>query len=97
MTSLERSRESLANDLASTSAQVQSLQEELNILPVVRNNLQVSNRSGLKSGLVNPHIWVRKLSHLPGIKLKNLNLPRFVILSNIAITNNTSDCSIREY
>ena len=41
MTSLERSRESLANDLASTSAQVQSLQEELDTLPVVKNNLQV--------------------------------------------------------
>ena len=42
MTSLERSRESLANDLANTSAQVQSLQEELKILPIVRDNLQVS-------------------------------------------------------
>ena len=41
VTSLERSRESLANDLASTSAQVQSLQEELDTLPVVKNNLQV--------------------------------------------------------
>ena len=43
MTSLERSRESLTNDLASTSAQVQSLQEELQTLPVVQNNLQVSS------------------------------------------------------
>ena len=41
VTSLERSRESLANDFASTSAQVQSLQEELDTLPVVKNNLQV--------------------------------------------------------
>ena len=43
VTSLERSRDSLTNDLASTSAQVQSLQEELQILPVVQNNLQVSS------------------------------------------------------
>ena len=43
VTSLERSRESLANDLASTSAQVQYLQEELDTLPVVKNNLQVHN------------------------------------------------------
>ena len=41
--SLERSRESLATDLASTSAQVQSLQEELKSLPVVKDNLQVCN------------------------------------------------------
>ena len=28
---------------------------------------------------------------------KNLGCPRFVILSNIAVTNDTSNCSIREY
>jgi len=44
VTSLERSRESLASDLANTSAQVQTLQEELKTLPVVRNNLQVSSK-----------------------------------------------------
>ena len=43
VTSLERSRESLATDLASTSAQVQSLQEELKSLPVMKDNLQVCN------------------------------------------------------
>ena len=31
------------------------------------------------------------------VKLKNLDRPGSVILSTIAVTNNTSDCSIREY
>ena len=55
--------------------------------------------AALQPGWVNPDIRVKWVTFSPGhvghrVKLKQSG---FIILSNIAVTNNTSDCSIREY
>ena len=52
--------------------------------------------SALQPDWVNPDIRVKWVTFSPGcrVKLKNSG---FIILSNIAVINNTSDCSIREY
>ena len=55
--------------------------------------------SGLKLGWVDPHIQVRWgtfYSRLFGL-LGQAQKFQVCILSNIAVTNNTGDCSIREY
>ena len=49
--------------------------------------------SVLQPGWVNLDIWDKWVTFSLGQAQKS----GFIILSNIAVTNNTSDCSIREY
>ena len=60
--------------------------------------MSIKGWSALQPGRVNPDIRVKWVTFSPGhaghlVKLKNSG---FIILSNITVTNNTSDCFIRE-
>ena len=60
---------------------------------------RMTSVTALQPGRVNPDIRVKWVTFSPGqvgprVKLKKSG---FIILSNIVVINNTSDCSIREY
>ena len=60
------------------------------------NGIATSRPSLDKHMHVNPHIRIKWVTFSPGCQVKLTNA-EFVILSNIAVTNNTDDCFIRGY
>ena len=60
--------------------------------------LQIELQPGLNNWVRSIRISGSDMSHSPGhwVKLKKSRLTLVLIFSNIAVTDNTSDCSIRE-